>query len=343
MMQKQSKRQGQRRIYVRLLLLGMLLGTLPTSAAYSQELIAVAPEKLVFPARESSGGVMIEGRIRGYGRYEVTWRAGAEARIELVAAADGMFYGKAESGGLAVMPTGERLERDEHPAPLVRGITALPAGVQATANGLTGQAGDKAWQYSPAPGRNLKLDTLQKDARGHVYFHDDTGTFHGVDSRGQAVLQLSIVESGNALRCAVTPAGDIGCSHPEIGLFGMQGSATGLQMHVDGIQQFPAAEPFVKDGTTYLPFRYLAEAMDAAVEWKERTGEVTVVRGGRSVRFSPEAAHAYINDKQVPLEPAVIVRENAVYVPVRFVAEALGAMVVWEGKTRVIQIVTDVH
>lgn len=233
------------------------------------------------------------------------------------------------------------MRRSAHPPAQPRGLAALPSGVTAAANGLAGHTNGEPWSYSLGEGRVLQLDTLQSDDSGRVYFHDTSGDYYSVDRRGQVSLQLSVGDSGASLRCAATPAGDVGCSHPGIGLFGLRGSVPSPRILIDGVERFPSVAPFVTEGTTYLPFRDLAEAMRTSVAWMEDTGEVVVDGGSRTLRFAPGAAHASLNGERIPMEPAGIVRENVVYVPVRFFAEAFGAMVVWEGKTRVVQIVTN--
>jgi hypothetical protein len=326
------------------ILIVLLLCTLPASAAYSQELISVSPERLAFPASESSaaGRTVVAGFMRGYGKYAVTWRLGTdEAVMRLTAGSDGMFHYDMRSNGYVVTPSGDRLAEKDAYKPHVSGILALPSEATVTDNGLSYASGDIRWRYTVAAGRTLLRETLQQDAQGNIFFHDDTGAYYGVDERGQAVLQLYIEDSGGSLQCRVTPAGDIGCSHPDIGLFGLRGySAAELRIFVDGKEQYPSSRPFVKEGTTFLPFRYLAEAMRASVAWNDETREVEMRWGSRSIAFASAGSSARIDGKQVPLEPAVIERNGAVYVPIRFFAEALGAMVIWEGKTRSIQIVT---
>jgi hypothetical protein len=340
------KLMKKQRTHIHRFLYLMLLCVLPASAAHSQELISTAPERLLFADAEP-GGDGIEAYLRGFGRYSLSWRLEAEGATELLPASDGLFYYKTQSSWSAITPAGERLNRRVDPELLRHGVAALPSGVAADEHGLRQSrasihAEQTEWRYTIDTGRALKMNTLQSDSQGSVYFHDDSGAFHGVDNRGNALLHLSLGKVGTSLRCAVTPVGDIGCAHPDIGVFGIQRHAnpSELRIYVEGIRQFPADKPFVKEGTTYLPFRYLAESMGASVNWNERTNVVQMRRGGRTIAFDPAGPYARVDGKQVPMEPAVIEREGVVYVPVRFFAEALGAMVIWEGKIRSIQIVT---
>ncbi len=326
------------------ILIVLLLCTLPASAAYSQELISVAPERLTFPVVDSSATdrTVVNGFLRGYGIYAVAWRLGSEEAIQkLTAGSDGKFHYESLSGGYIVAPSGIRSANKEAYRPHAIGASTLPPEVSVTDNGLAYAAGDIRWRYTLGTGRTLRRDTVQQDAQGSTFFHDSAGAYYGIDNRGQAVLQLYIEESSRSLRCGVTPAGDVGCAHPEIGLFGLRSnSAAELRIFVDGEEQYPSSRPFVKEGTTFLPFRYLAEAMRASVTWNEESREVVMRWGSRSIAFAATGSSAWIDGKQVPLEPAVVERNGVVYVPIRFFAEALGAMVIWEGKTRSIQIVT---
>ncbi|WP_379153149.1 copper amine oxidase N-terminal domain-containing protein [Paenibacillus sp. sgz5001063] len=88
--------------------------------------------------------------------------------------------------------------------------------------------------------------------------------------------------------------------------------------------------PIVEGGTTYVPLRYLAEDMDAAVEWDGAKRAITVTDDvyGDKLVFTIGSNKALINGKTVKLPQPVFVDEYGdAYVPLRVLAEALHAKV----------------
>ncbi|SDL06895.1 copper amine oxidase N-terminal domain-containing protein [Paenibacillus jilunlii] len=88
--------------------------------------------------------------------------------------------------------------------------------------------------------------------------------------------------------------------------------------------------PIVEGGTTYVPLRYLAEDLDAAVEWDaaNRAIKVTDDVYGDQLVFKIGSDKVQINGATVKLPQAVFIDEYGdAYVPLRLLAEALHAKV----------------
>jgi len=102
--------------------------------------------------------------------------------------------------------------------------------------------------------------------------------------------------------------------------------------------------PVIKNSRTLLPMRAVAEALGAQVNWNEAARKVTITSTGTSIEMWIGKNLAYTNGKQVLIDPQ---NKNVVpeiingrtMVPVRFVAESLGATVSWDEKTKTITIV----
>lgn len=108
----------------------------------------------------------------------------------------------------------------------------------------------------------------------------------------------------------------------------------GVFLYVNGEQPALEVNPFIKDGSTLVPFRAISEALKAEVKWDAEERSVTVTRGGVSVKLFIDSTKALVDGKEVILEvPATIVEGNTV-VPVRFISESLKATVKWEDETK---------
>ena len=92
-------------------------------------------------------------------------------------------------------------------------------------------------------------------------------------------------------------------------------------------------------GRTLVPLRALGEALGAEVNWNASERKVTYSLDGGTVEIWINKPQAKVNGNQVNIDPpAVILANGSTYVPVRFVAEALGCDVEWveQKKTAVI-------
>ncbi len=96
------------------------------------------------------------------------------------------------------------------------------------------------------------------------------------------------------------------------------------------------AAPVIRNNRTMLPARFVAESFGAAVSWDGATGTAKfTAKDGTVISIRIGAAQATVGGKTVALDtPAYIdPASGRTYLPVRFLAEALGAAVVWNGET----------
>lgn len=85
-----------------------------------------------------------------------------------------------------------------------------------------------------------------------------------------------------------------------------------------------------KKGTAFVPLRYLSEQFDAEVKWTEGSKRIVVVNDltGEEIVLTIGSKQAVVGGKTVQLSgPVFVHKDGATYVPLRFLAEALGATV----------------
>lgn len=104
------------------------------------------------------------------------------------------------------------------------------------------------------------------------------------------------------------------------------------------------AAPIVQDGRTLLPFRYVAEAIGAQVHWDAATEKVTLTLGERRVELWINKNMARVNGVEKYIDPdnrsvtPIVVPPGRTMLPLRFIAENLGAGVGWDAKTQQITV-----
>ncbi|ANS73889.1 hypothetical protein AWM70_04305 [Paenibacillus yonginensis] len=89
----------------------------------------------------------------------------------------------------------------------------------------------------------------------------------------------------------------------------------------------------VKQNTTMIPLRYLAEDLDATVQVKDGSIVVTEDLDGGQLIFKPGAATAVVNGNNVSLpQPVFVDAYGRAYAPLRVLAEGLQARVEWDNE-----------
>lgn len=89
-------------------------------------------------------------------------------------------------------------------------------------------------------------------------------------------------------------------------------------------------------GRLLVSLRALAEYLGASVAWRADSRTTLVRAESARVTVTIDARQASVDGRTVPLEVAPTLREGRVFVPLRFLAEALGADVRWEAGTAVV-------
>lgn len=104
---------------------------------------------------------------------------------------------------------------------------------------------------------------------------------------------------------------------------------------------FSGQGPAMVNGRVLVPLRGIMEALGATVKYEAATQAVTAVRGSNTMQLVIGNANASLDGKLVTLDvPAQIIRGSTM-VPLRFVGEALGADVKWQGSTETVFITAD--
>nr|WP_240664147.1 stalk domain-containing protein [Paenibacillus sp. M-152] len=98
------------------------------------------------------------------------------------------------------------------------------------------------------------------------------------------------------------------------------------------------AQPLLLDGTTLVPMRQLFEAQGAVLSWNGSSKTVTATKNDTTLTYRIGEVTSTLNGKTLSLNvPGQIVEGNTM-IPLRFVSEALGSTVKWDGLTRTIRI-----
>ncbi len=99
------------------------------------------------------------------------------------------------------------------------------------------------------------------------------------------------------------------------------------------------ASPVLINNRTMVPLRFIAEAFGAKVQWNPVFKLVIITLGEKEIILQVGTPYASVNNRMVKLDAPPKLVKNHTMVPLRFIAEAFGASVQWDAKTKSITIV----
>lgn len=96
-------------------------------------------------------------------------------------------------------------------------------------------------------------------------------------------------------------------------------------------------EPYIDENNrTMVPVRFISEKLGATVEWLNETKEVVITGDDKVITLKIGEVKVKVNDETITLDTAASIRDGRTFVPVRFISEAIGATVQWDGATRTV-------
>lgn len=109
---------------------------------------------------------------------------------------------------------------------------------------------------------------------------------------------------------------------------------------IDGASQHYAESPQLVQGHVMVPMREIFQSLGATVNWSSRTRQVMAKKGETEVGLIVGSPIATVGARRVMLDAPPQMLRNTVFVPLRFVGEALGAQVTWQPASRQVMIAT---
>jgi hypothetical protein len=96
--------------------------------------------------------------------------------------------------------------------------------------------------------------------------------------------------------------------------------------------------PEIRDGRTFVPLRFVGEALGADVFWDGATQQVTYIAGSRHLVLTIGQTTMLVGGRPVETDAAPMIVNNRTIVPIRFVGQWLGALVKWDDGLKRVEI-----
>lgn len=114
---------------------------------------------------------------------------------------------------------------------------------------------------------------------------------------------------------------------------------------LNGAEMKFESAPYIKNDFTMVPFRAIFEAMGATVAWDAESrsvlGYLETEDDFIDIGMQIDLSHAFVKGKKVDLDIPAEITDDFTFVPLRFVAENLGADVNWDHENYTVVITTE--
>lgn len=91
-----------------------------------------------------------------------------------------------------------------------------------------------------------------------------------------------------------------------------------------------------KDDRNFIPLRLVCENLGCKVDWDQENKRVQISTDSIKIRMDLDKAQMSVNKIKKDLDVSPFIENDRTYVPVRFVAEALGKVVSWKDEDKTI-------
>jgi hypothetical protein len=97
--------------------------------------------------------------------------------------------------------------------------------------------------------------------------------------------------------------------------------------------------PFIRNDRTYVPVRFLANALgvtDENIEWDGVARKVYITQPGTAISLTIDQASITVNGQAKAIDVAPLIESDRTFLPAQFVAEALGYTVEWDDSNKIV-------
>lgn len=124
-------------------------------------------------------------------------------------------------------------------------------------------------------------------------------------------------------------------------IFSISYASSSIKIKVNNTSIKSDVEPFIKSGTTYVPIRFVADALNVdSVQWNSDAKSISIKNSGTSILLFINQNYTYVNDEYKTLNNNPLLLNSRAFVPLRFVSEILGANVNWDENNSTVLITT---
>lgn len=118
------------------------------------------------------------------------------------------------------------------------------------------------------------------------------------------------------------------------------GSSEEYKIYVDNSKLSFDVAPVLVNDRLLVPFRVICEALGMQVDWQDDTQTVTTLKDGKKIVMVIGNSDIEVDGKIIKSDAAPMLYNSRTLIPLRFLAENIGASVYWDADTNTVSITT---
>ena len=192
----------------------------------------------------------------------------------------------------------------------------------------------------PIDGESTKVSTIELKGLTLVLNRTLPEGGYDLQAKGDAVVKNDTYNAGDFSDVAATAEDYLVITTPADDAAGVNATFTDGQASytVDGQTVTMDVAPYIDSNNRMLvPIRYAANAMgvsDDNIQWNSYTQTGTISGAMGVVRVTVGSTNLITSNGTITMDTVAVNTNNRIYVPVRYIANALGASVSWDPATR---------
>ena len=111
--------------------------------------------------------------------------------------------------------------------------------------------------------------------------------------------------------------------------------------YINGKEYILDSPPYIKDGRTLVPLRFIGEGLGAIISWNGTEKKVILLYEEKTIELWIGKKQARINGIDYSLDVPPEITKGRTFVPIRFIAENFGSNVLWDSKIKEVSIIKE--
>lgn len=110
------------------------------------------------------------------------------------------------------------------------------------------------------------------------------------------------------------------------------GSSTAVAQNLEGLidESNPKVVPFIENGRTLVPVRFISEKFGAKVDWNSSSKTVTINSNDTEVKLVINSNVITVNGEDLELDVSAQIKNDRTFIPLRILSESLGKKVFYD-------------
>jgi uncharacterized protein YkwD len=115
-------------------------------------------------------------------------------------------------------------------------------------------------------------------------------------------------------------------------------SSLDILVYVNGSLLYSDPPSYIENGHTLVPAKQFMDAMGLGSAYSTDGSQLTIILPESTINLTIDSETATVNGQETSLESAPTMKSGNIYIPLRFIADSIGATVNWDNKLRSIEV-----